>query len=457
MEETQIDVSHLVDEQKISGINYVLLGLAFLATTIDGYDIFVPGYLAPELMKAWHFPPAALGPMFSTGLLGIIIGAAAFGHFGDRLGRKRAIVWSSVMYGVLTLTALWTTNLTEFTILRFLIGLGIGGVIPNAIALVVEFTPARARAMFVLLAVVGVSVGQLLPGIVTVALVPSYGWQVLLIIGGLGPILIAILTQWLMPESLKYLTLAPSRRAELLQLARRVRPDMAIPAEARFFIREPTIKSASPAELFSHGLAVLTPLVWLCLASGLLAIYFVSSWLPLVLQGAGLSMQEAAGRLAIFAMGGVVGGLVMAPLMARFGLLALIAVFVVAVPLVGSIGLSGLTTTLILVLTAAAGFCVIAIINGVECVMGMIYPTAIRAKGAGFALAIGRLGAMAGPILGGVLIGTHLSNFQLFLAPAYCLAVGTLASICLAFFYKRRFSAGELSDPMRVAAGRGRA
>ncbi len=447
MAQATVDVGQLVDGQKIGRLSYVLLGVAFLVTVIDGYDIFVPGFIAPELIKAWHFPPQELGPMFSISLLGIIIGAAAFGHVGDKFGRRRAIVWSSLLYGVLSLASLWTTNLSEFTLLRFFIGLGIGGAIPNAIALVAELTPARARTAFLLLVMVGAPTGQLLPGLVTVQFVPTQGWHILLIVGGVGPILIAALAQWLMPESIKYLTLHPSRRPQLVKLARRMQPDLAVSADTRFLISEPPIKSGwSPAALFSHRLAVITPLIWLCLGCGLLAVYFTSSWLPSVLQGTGLSTQQAAGRMVFLSLGGIVGALLMAPMMARFGLVALITVFLISVPLVASIGLSGLSTSLISFLTAAAGFCIIAIVNGVECVMGRIYLTAIRAKGAGWGLAVGRLVALVGPVLGGMLVGMHLSNFQLFLAPAICLAIGTVGAVCLAILCTRRFGARQFED-----------
>jgi AAHS family 4-hydroxybenzoate transporter-like MFS transporter len=436
----QIDVGGLVDGQRIRGVNLAVLLLCLLATIIDGYDIFVPGVIAPELIRTWHFPPAQLGGMFSLGMVGIILGAALFGYLGDRFGRKRAIVLASLLYGALTLVSLAADNLTEFTILRFLIGLGIGGAIPNAIALVAEFTPRRARTSFLLLVMVGAPIGQLLPALVSVTLVPSQGWHVLLVVGGVGPLLIAALAQWALPESVKFLTIHAHRRGELLALARRMRPDLALPEGTVFVIAEPPSRPGwSPASLFAEGLAPLTSLVWLCLGSGLLGIYFVASWLPAALQAAGATPQEAAGRLAFFALGGIAGGLLMTQLMRRFGVLAIVGVFLVSVPLVACIGLSGLDTATVSALTAAAGFCVIAIINGVEAVMGLIYPTAIRAKGAGWGLAVGRLGAVIGPLIGGMLVSRHLSNFALFMAPSICLAVGTLASAVLAMLLMRRY------------------
>ncbi len=439
-----VNIGRLVDEQRIGRFNILLVCVAALATIIDGYDIFVPGFIAPELVRQWHFPPSALGPMFAWGLGGIVIGSAFFGYVGDRMGRKRAIVLCSLLYGVLSLVSIGTQNLTQFTVLRFLIGLGIGGAIPNAIALVAELTPQRVRPSFVLLLMVGAPTGQLLPGLATLLWVPTYGWHILLVIGGIGPILIALLTQLVLPESIKYLTLQPHRRAELIRLAQRLRPELKIPEGARFFIAEAEVPTdLSPRGLFAQGLAPFTLLIWLCLGAGLLATYFIGNWLPAVLQQAGLPIQVAAGRLAFYAIGGILGGLVMTNLVRQFGVWAIVGVFVVAVPLVGSIGVSGLGVGGISALTAAAGFCVIAIINGVECVMGLVYPTAIRAKGAGWALGIGRLGALFGPLFGGTLIAMHLSNFEMFLAPAICLVAGLGGAIALAVLYRRRFGGAE--------------
>jgi len=449
-EKTAIDIGRVVDEQKIGVFNISLLVFAALASVVDGYDIFVPGFIAPELIKAWGVSPGDLGSMFGIGMIGIIIGAPLFGWFGDRYGRKRAIVLGSLLYGVVSLGSLAATSIGQFTALRFLIGLGLGGVIPNALALVSEFTPIRYRASFMMLVVLGVPIGQLLPGFVTAAFVPQYGWKILLVVGGIGPILVAVLVQFVLPESIKYLVLRTSRFAEVKRL-QAMQPAIPLMENSRFIIPEPLIAAKiSPAKLFSDGLALITPLVWICLSMALLAVYFTASWLPAVLQAAGLTTQQAALRAVYFGAGGVFGALCFTLFVHRLGVAAVALGFIISVPLVVCIGISGLSTTLISALTAGAGFCIFGIINGMESIMGTLYPTAIRSKGIGWGLGVGRLGSTAGPVLGGYLVGMKFTNFQLFLAPAAFLLVGSALFVVLAALCVRRFHGMQLNDEVAI-------
>jgi MFS transporter, AAHS family, 4-hydroxybenzoate transporter len=449
-----VDVSALVDGQRINRFTISALLICCLAVVIDGYDIFMPGVLAPEVARLWHASPNQVGAMFSVGMLGIILGAIGFGMLGDRFGRKRMIVVSSVLYGVLTLLSLSAGSMQDFILFRFFIGLGIGGVIPNAVALVAEFAPLRTRAGFIMLVTLGAPIGQLIPGVVAATLVPGFGWQALLVVGGVGPLLIALAAQMAMPESVKYLVLHPSRRDDLVRMVRSIDTRVAIGAETQFVIRETTAPvGVSSAPLFREGLALITPMIWLCLGTGLLGVYFTSSWLPSALVSVGATREQAASHIMIYAMGGIVGGATSSWFVHRWGMPAIVAVFLVAVPCTAAIGLAGMGE-FSGVVTFAAGFCIIAIVNGLEAVMGMVYPTAIRAKGTGWGLAVGRLVSLAGPILGGIVLSLHLPLSQLFQVPAAALAIGALGSLVLAPACMRRFGGARLNDEAGIGAER---
>jgi AAHS family 4-hydroxybenzoate transporter-like MFS transporter len=446
-----IDVGQLVDKQGINAFNVMVLVVIVLSTALDGYDIFVPGFIAPALIKQWHVNPAELGSMFGIGMIGIILGAPLFGWLGDRYGRKRMIVLCSVFYGLVSLLSLAATSMTQFTAMRFIIGIGIGGLIPNAIALTAEFTPIKYRSMFIMLATLGVPVGQLLPGLVTASLVPAYGWHVLLIVGGACPILVGLLAQFTLPESIKYLVLRTDRVDEVRRIVQSIQPGAALPKGARFVIPEPLFAAdLSPAKLFAGELKFITPLVWFCLATVLLSLYFTVSWMLVVLEAAGLTPQQAAVRAIYFALGGVFGGLIFTPLVHRFGVAAVAFGFIVVGPLVACIGISGLSTLLISAFTACAGFFIIGIINGMEAIMGMLYPTAARSKGVGWGLAVGRIGSLIGPVLGAYLVGLKLTNFQLFLTPAAILVFGALLFLVLAALCTRRFGGVRLNDEAAI-------
>ncbi len=429
---TRVDIGGLVDRAKLRGIHILVVALAFLAVVIDGYDIFVAGFIAPNIGREWHVPPQQMGMMFSIGLLGVVIGAPLLGALGDRIGRRRAIVIGSIFYGVMSLACLYTTEIVSFTVLRFLIGLGVGGVIPSAIALVAEFLPGRSRTVAMLLLMAGAPVGQLLPAIVAATLVPSFGWHMLLWVGGLAPIVIGLICWVALPESLKFLALHPQRRDELVGLINRIQPEPMPPANAVYYTSEPALRATlNPGPLFAAGRVATTLLLWLCLSMAILAVYFISNWLPSVLASTGLSNQEAAQRMAMLSIGGTAGAVASAWLVLKFGPLAILLTGLVGGAVICALGTQGLSTGQLVGLMFASGFCVIASINAVECVMGLVYPTPIRALATGWGLGVARLISMAGPVIGGFLIGAHLPNLVLFAVPGVALAICGVASIAL--------------------------
>src|SRR6266481_6363428 len=171
----EVQVSRLLDERGLSSFQIKLLIWSFFIVLIDGYDIAAIAFAAPHLVRAWGVAPGALGPVFSASLFGILFGSALFGWVGDRYGRKAALVGANLLFGIFTLTAAFATNLDEMFWLRLLAGLGIGGVIPNVVAINAESAPRKLRATLALIAVGFVPIGGALPGFVTAALVPTHG------------------------------------------------------------------------------------------------------------------------------------------------------------------------------------------------------------------------------------------------------------------------------------------
>ena len=430
--ENEVDIGSMVDRAPLCGLHYLVVLLAFLAVVIDGYDIFVAGFIAPNLAREWHTPPQQIGSMFSIGLLGVVIGAPLLGMLGDRVGRRRAIVFGSIFYGLVTLASLWTTEIVGFTATRFLVGLGVGGVIPSALALVAEFIPARHRSVAMLLLMVGAPVGQLLPGLTAGLLVPVFGWHALLWVGGLAPIGIGLICWAVLPESMKYLALHPARQGELAALVTRLGPQPAPAAGAVFVSHEPALlASFSPAPLLRGGLMAATLLVWFCLAMGILSVYFISSWLPSMLQATGMTGAEAGLRMSVLSVGGTFGAAIGAWLFHRLGVRSILLTGIVGGAMMFLLGTDGLSAGQLVALMFAAGFCVISSINAVECVMGQIYPAAIRALGAGWGLGVARAISMIGPFVGGLLIAAHLPSQVLFAVPAGALVLCGLGAIGL--------------------------
>jgi AAHS family 4-hydroxybenzoate transporter-like MFS transporter len=446
-------IDELVDGQRIRGFNLSLLFWSFLTMLADGYDIGALSFAIPELQNLWHVPAGAFGPALSASLFGILFGAPVLGYLGDRSGRKTAIIVGSIIYGVSTLGVIWTHDLTQVIVLRFITGIGLGGIMPNTIALNSELAPQRLRATLVVLMFTGITLGSSAPGFIAAWLVPHYGWTVLFLIGGLVPLIVAASLVVALPESIKYLALVPGRRAELVVLARRMRPDLQIAEDAR-----PASASTPPAgtravgQIFSGQLALITPLLWVCFATALMANYFLNSWLPILFRNGGLQPAQAAIAASLYHVGGTVGGLLISVLLDRFGFVVIAVLFVIAAPAIAAIGMGGMAYATIAPLATLAGFTVLGAQFGNNAAAGLLYPTAYRSKGVGWALGVGRFGSIAGPLVGGRLIDMHLPMRQLFVAAAIPMLLGALAAIILVRLCYVRLGRLRLSDVPRQAA-----
>jgi len=445
-----LDLNTVVDGQKIGRSAILLLVIAVAALASDGFDLAAMGYIAPELIKQWKIEPAGLVPAFSSGIIGLMAGNALLGLIGDKYGRKRMIIAGLCVFGIATLVTMAVRSTADLVILRFLTGIGLGGVAPNVFALVAEVTPRRIRGRLLVIVSLGVLLGISLSGIIAGALVPQYGWRAVLLVGGVLPLLIAMVSLYFLPESIKYLLVRADRDAEVRRLARRLRPDLVIGDSTR--ITFPA--ASSPAQrgsfrrLFSNDFAIVTPLLWFCQAAIQMAIYFSLTWLPTLLQSTGSSIAEAGFSASLFSTAGLVSSLVLLIIIDRLGVISLVVLFVVGTPLVAAMALTGLSPVVHALIIAGAGFCVMGVQVGLAALLGIFYPTEIRSTGNGWTQAVGRLGALAAPLAGGVLLNMHIPIQSLVLAPAGFLAVGAVTCGTLAVICVRRFGGlhpGEFS------------
>jgi MFS transporter, AAHS family, 4-hydroxybenzoate transporter len=413
--EPEVRVSKLLDESGLSSFHVKLIIWSVLIAIIDGYDLAITAYVAPHLVTDWGVPRGSLGPVLSASGFGILVGSQIFGWLGDRYGRKPALIAGNLFFGAFTFAAAYSTNLTELFWLRVIAGLGIGGVIPNVVALNGESAPRNLRATLAIVAVGLVPLGGAGGGIVSAAFVSQYGWPILLKIGGAVPIAIALVAIFGLPESIKYMALHESHRRGMERLIAAIRPDFKVPANARFVIEdEKQSPSSNPIYLFRDGLALITPLTWLMFILNLMGFYFLGTWTPTLMSAAHVPPATAALAGSALQIGGTVGALTLCRWLQRRGFSALAIMFVLAMPVVGSIGFAGLTSTAaLLAATFFAGFFVLGIQTGINVLGAMIYPTSLRANGSGWQLGLGRLGAIAGPLLGAVFVGLPVEQLYL--------------------------------------------
>ncbi len=444
-----VDVSELLDRRGISAFNIRLLVFGFLVVLFDGYDITAIGFAAPHIMRAWNITDqAAFGPALGASLVGMLIGAPLLGFMGDRLGRRWAIILSCLIFGVFTWLVAFSSTLTHLVILRLLAGIGIGGLMPNIIALTAEFAPRRFRATLIIIMFSGVAFGGGLPGAVSAALVPRYGWPVLFTIGGTIPVLVAILCLFWLPESIKYLAVRGGRQQEAIRLLSILAPDRRFDSDTQLTIHdEKQVKDFSPRHLFADGLGLITPLLWFLFIVNLMGYFFLVSWTPYLLTSAHLPMDKAAIATALFQFGGAVGGWALCRPMDRLGLMPMTVLFIIAVPAVALIGILGAISVPLLMITEfIGGFCVLGLQFGLNALSALIYPTSYRSNGSGWALGVGRFGSIIGPVLGGVLISLHLPVSTLYALAALPFLAGAIACFFLARLYVARFQGTGLGE-----------
>jgi AAHS family 4-hydroxybenzoate transporter-like MFS transporter len=437
----------MIDEQKLGRFNANVLFWSFLAMFADGYEITAMAFVAPELVRHWGIEAASLGPVFSASLFGIFFGAPLLGYIGDRYGRKTAIIIGCLICGFATLAMVFAANLQQLLLLRVVTGIGIGGLMPNTVSLTSELSPKRFRAMLIVLMFTGITLGGATPSVIAAWLVPQFGWQVLFLIGGIVPLIVAVGIVFALPESVKFLALRPDRREELVRVARQVRPDLSFSESVVFELQQSMAgRGIGLRQIFSQGLHFITPLLWFCFGMTLMANYFLNSWMPVLFGQMGLPPDEAAIASGVYHVGGTLGGLLISVLIDRYGFIVIAMLLLLGGPVVASIGIASLSYSVLLVLSLAAGICVLGAQFGNNAAAGLLYPTEIRAKAVGWAFSMGRFGSILGPLVGGMLLARNWPLPDLFLAaaaPIVCAAVAAMIMTRICFV---RFKGQQLDD-----------
>ncbi|CAE6854792.1 MULTISPECIES: MFS transporter [Paraburkholderia] len=431
--------SKFIDDTQLSSLQIITLVLCFFVVAADGFDVASVGYVAPLLKKAWSLGPAQLGPIFGAGLFGLTVGSFLFGPLADRIGRKRVIMISLVLFGIGSFACAYAPSLTWLILLRFATGAGLGGAMPNAITLSSEFSPARNRAWMVTLMFCGFTLGLAFGGAIAALLIPTFGWKGVFVFGGLFPLcLIPIVWLWL-PESLRFMAGKPRYRQETRQVLKRLTGDPDTPLEQ---VIPEDAKTASGDEsavraLFNPRYRTGTLLMWVAFFCTLWVYYQVSSWLPTVITGAGIDAAHAARVGAMLPLGGTVGSLINARLMDRVNQFVVLAVsYAVAAVSIALIGFSINEPAWVYVAVFMAGLGLSGAQSGANVLVAGFYTTAARATGVSWALAVGRIGSIIGSMTGGILLATFHSvelAFVTFAAPALIAGVAMLAN---GWFYR---------------------
>src|SRR5882724_4203472 len=398
-----VDVAGFIDQQPVGGFQVKLLLTCAAVLLLDGFDTTAIGYVAPSLARVWSLTKGALGPVFSAGLFGLMIGALLLGPLADRIGRRKIIIFCTLAFGLGTLATALVQDVNTLLVIRFLTGLGLGGAMPNTVAMTSEFSPHRRRATMVMIMFCGFSAGAALGGLLAAALIPQFGWRSVFVVGGVAPLLLVPILALRLPESVRFLALTGGANERVEQLLTFISPKAAFAPATRFVIHEPGLAGIPVLHLFKEGRTVVTLLLWVVFFMSLLDLYFLSNWLPTVLNDLGASVSSAAAIGSMLQVGGVVGTFALGSIIDRFSFRALALVYFAAVFAIGAIGQLGHSVVFVTMAIFAAGFCIVGGQIAANALAAGFYPTSVRATGIGWALGIGRVGSIVGPLIGGAL------------------------------------------------------
>lgn len=421
----EADIAGVIEGQKFGWFRASVLFWSCTLMFIEGYDMQATAYAAPSMIQAWQINKAYFGPVFALGLFGYMIGATFLGSLADRIGRKTVIVGGAFLFGAFTLATGFVTSLPALLALRFIAGVGLGGSVPTAIALTVEYTPSPSQATTISILFASYTIGGTAGGMIAAKLIPTFGWPIVFYVGGVAPILLAAVLIQTMPESVRFLALQDYRPDQLASILTKVRGDQPFDRHTQFVLREKRPDGLPVRHLFTEGRTTMTLLIWCAFVASLLGHQFLTSWLPTVLVGSGVPLAHALIAGALLHGGGTVGGLIMCRLLDKRGLSSIVIAFALAAPLILLIALAGNSDVLLMPLVLLSGFFSIGGHTGLQGIAGTFYPTSIRSTGTGWANGVGRIGSILGPLLGGFLISLGMSNSMLFsfaAVPVFCCA-----------------------------------
>ena len=439
----QIDVHKIADEAPFNRFHGRVLFWCALIIIFDGYDLAVAGIALPSIMKQMGVDPKQAGFMVSSALFGMMFGAIFLGTIADRIGRRWAIVICIALFSLFTAAAGLTNDPVLFSVTRFLAGLGIGGVMPNVVAQMTEYSPRKLRATLVTLMFSGYAVGGMLAAVLGKGLIESHGWPSVFLAAALPVVLIPFILKSL-PESMSFL-LRQGRHDELKAIAGQLDPRVRATREDRLVLPAADAAASAPVRrLFDDGRGFSTVMFWVAFFMCLFMVYALSSWLTKLMAGAGYTLGSALTFVLTLNFGGMLGAIGGGWLADRFNIKwVLCSMYLLAALSITLLG-TPMPTGALFVVVGLAGASTIGTQIVTYAYAGQFYPMAVRSTGIGFASGVGRSGAILAPIVIGMLVAMALPLQQNFVAIAI---PGAIAALAVAMISHRRSATVQAAAP----------
>jgi MFS transporter, AAHS family, 4-hydroxybenzoate transporter len=429
-----LDVGEAIDNSPVQPLHYGIFILCSLGMIMDGFDVQALGYVAPTIIQDWKIAPPLLGPVFGASNLGLLVGQLSFTMLADKIGRRPVLIWGTVAFSLLTILTARVNNVGELLAMRFIAGTALGSIVPNVTALIGEFSPRRVRIQLLTYIGIGFTAGAALGGLVAAALVPALGWRSVFYVGGVAPLIIAAMMMAWLPESLQLLVLRNKRRDYVGMWLKKLDPNLFVTSTTHFFVKEENKKGVPVMHLLQEGRGVATILLWLVFFMNLFTLYSLSNWLPTVVRGAGYPTSTAVLVGTVLQVGGLISPFLMAWLVLRKGFIPVLAgTFLICAGSIALIGQPGLSLPLLVVIVFIAGACVAGVVPSLNALCATYYPTYLRSTGLGWALGIGRVGSIVGPVMAGQFIAWKWTPHDIFMILATPALVSVIVVVALRF------------------------
>jgi MFS transporter, AAHS family, 4-hydroxybenzoate transporter len=426
-----VNVSELIDNSRLNPFHIRVIGLCACLLFFEGFDFYAISYAAPALGQALAISKLMLGPIFSAGQLGLMLGALVLGIAGDRWGRKRVFILCGLVFGLASLATAFATSHFWLLLCRLIAGLGMGGAGPIAITIASDYSPKRVRAALTMVMYTGFSFGGVFAGAVN-AYFLRYGWQTVFYAGGAIPILLLPVLILALPESLNYLVSRETRGAEVASILTKLAPDIRHSADCHFVMDQAYEKKVQVPALFQGGYGRRTILLWTILFVSLITLFSLTNWLPTLFNTLGVAPKQVVTIMALSQGAGLLGSLVAARLVVSYPPFHVAALgYTLAAFLLLGLGKFGSNYAAIMMVNSLLYFFLIGDQNIVNAMAGQLYPPKIRATGTGWGIGIGRIGGILGPSIAGLLLALRWTPSQLFMLAAFPTFATAAAALAL--------------------------
>ncbi|MHA3084195.1 MFS transporter [Acinetobacter sp. ANC 5383] len=435
-----INALRIIDQASLNKHHKILVFWCAIVMLFDGYDLVIYGSVLPHLMTEWQLSPQTAGLLGAASLMGMMLGAVTLGMAADKFGRKNIIIGCTILSSLAVTMNGFAHDANTFFICRLLTGVGLGGAVPNLVTIIKEMAPSTYRNRLINFVLSFYGVGAIISGLSALFLIPKFGWQITFWIAGICIFLIPFMYKTF-PESISYL-IQKNKQTEIIKTLEKLNPQHKHEAEMLYVIETTSSTQKLPViSLFTEGKALRTLLIWSGFAMVMLMVYGLNTWLPKLMNVGGYSLGSSITFLVTLNIGAILGTLIFGVLADKFGAKkTLIFGYLLAAISISCLGFHppALILSLLLIISGGA---TVGSMSVIHTLAADFYPTNIRSTGVSFAAAMGRFGAISGPLFGGFLLAINLpfeQNFMVFAIP------GIIGAIAIGLFTHHKSSSAQV-------------